>query len=143
MWRGGAVPVPIAYAAVLESLDKYAIYFMSDNMDQRGDVHIGPMSTREFAKWCYYEGLGQFQTTGLVESLRTGKNLQGWMMTPNWLAIHAVVKKHREELITMIKELNKHDNIKERHTSRTRARERRSRALAEGLVAGWATTTAP
>ncbi len=100
------------YWALLEDCResaKYAVYFLSDNVHNQGDVHLGGFATRHFVKWLQLNELGSVVSTGPVQSLRTGHNIQGWMFTPNWGVIREGIGKVKEGYISRIKEINSAD----------------------------------
>jgi hypothetical protein len=140
-WHGGAVDSNIAYAAVLQSLSPYAIYFLSDNMDAEGDVHLGAFSTRGFVQWCQEQNLGQFQTTGPITSMRTQRHIQGWMWTPNWTSVGHTITKYNLEFRQYIKRINDDDRIKGPEQEKRREHSLKQQELQTSLAAGWASST--
>ena len=120
-WFGGAVPVRIGFIAMLEQMykhQKHAMYFLSDNTEQQGDVHTGPFSTLRFVQWAFDENLGSFVTSGPVTSLRTQRTIQGWIFTPHWDTISPYITEGRQFLIHSIKGLNNDPRIKEANENR-------------------------
>jgi len=142
-WFGNAILADIAYSAVLETMErtKYAIYFMSDNMDGQGDTHIGPFNTRGFVSWLRQHELGQLQSTGPIQSLRTQRNINGWMFTPNWQQCAKRAELAKAQLITMYKGYNDDERIKKAHEQRCKVHNTASKALRKALGGGWTGTS--
>ena len=138
-WRGGDVTLDVAFGSILEQLkaSKYALYFMSDNVDGEGDVHLGPCNTRDFTKWLVTHQLGTIMTAGAVVSLRTGKRIQGWIFHPDWTAVNQMVAKQRASYIAMIEEMNSDPRLKERTEGRFAAQAREREEFNTGLITGW------
>ena len=138
-WFGGAVNVDYAFAAVLEHMKthQHAIWFFSDNVDGRGDVHNGPFSTRAFVKWLFNQQIGAIKDTGPVKSNRTQCNIQGWMFTPNYGYVNKIVQKLREELIAEIKEINNDPKIKAAREIRAADRVKHNAELSKNLGDNW------
>jgi len=135
-WHGAAVPAEWAFAALSEAMDKHrhAIYILSDNMGELGDVHTGSFSTKNFARWLQINEAGQFQATGPIESLRTRRMIQGWLFTPNWKSMERLIKQGRSDLLGYYKELNNDKRIKQPEQERLHARASDTAALAEGFT---------
>lgn len=115
-WGGMAVPLDVAFASVLEYLlldAKYVCYYLSDNVSGAGDVHLGPFSTRAFHKWYLQNGFGASISTGPLQSLRTSRTIQAWIITPHWATIAKYIKGPRARLIQQIEEINDHECIKQ------------------------------
>jgi len=138
-WHGGAVSVKYGFAAVLERCTRltFSMYFMSDNMSEDGDIHLGPFSTRNFVKYLQDNNLGTIVTAGPVTSLNTDRDIQGWIFLPHWKSITKHVKKLRLELITYYKELNNDPRIKEPEQARRKQSADRSKELADQFCGGW------
>ena len=139
-WYGNAQPSTIGFIALLEAMkqtNKACIYFLSDNVERSGDVHLGPFSTLYFVQWLFAMNLGNLQTTGPITSLRTSRNIQGWMFTPNWRTIDNLIESGRGELIASIKELNNDKRIKEASQERIKQANIEARAMRQSLSSGW------
>ena len=138
-WFGNAISPDIAYSIVLEGMQrtKYAIYFMSDNMDNSGDVHIGPFTTRGFVTWLRDHDLGAIQTCGPVISLRTRRNIQGWIFVPHWDLCTTRIIKDRARLIKLYKGYNNDPKIKEAQQERCKEQHEASRTISAALSSGW------
>ena len=135
-----ALPVEIVFAAILErmiTIDCYGIWFLSDNMTELGDVHLGAFATRFFVDWMVQQNLGTMQTTGPIVSRRTGNNIQGWMVTLNWPNCVAQIHRARTELHLLIKEFNSNEHIKSKGQATIKTYEQERKAFARELCAGW------
>jgi hypothetical protein len=117
--------------------NKFAIYFFSDNVEGEGDVHLGPFNTRTFVHWMQTWDMGCFQTTGPITSLRTQREIQGWMFIPHWKTINKAIKAAREEYLQHIKELNEHEKIKQSGQATRKEHADESKALTCTLVSQW------
>jgi len=135
-WHGAAIPAEWAFAALSEAMDKHrhAIYMLSDNMGELGDVHTGSFSTKNFARWLQINEAGQFQATGPIESLRTRRMIQGWLFTPNWKSMERLIKQGRNELLGYYKELNNDKHIKQPEQERLCARASDTAVLVAGFT---------
>jgi hypothetical protein len=135
VWQGGAVETEIAFCAVLEAMNvqRYTIYFLSDNMESRGDVHTGTFSTKNFVRWLMLNEVGQLQATGPQTSLRTQRMIQGWMLTPNWNRVDKLAKDGKKKLIDHYRSLNNDERIKGPEQERLRERARASAGLVDSF----------
>ena len=137
LWHGGAVPVHIAFAAVVESMCDQSLIFLADNVDEEGDVHMGLFTTRAFVKWFKENNLGFAITGGPVQSTRTVNNIQGWVLHPNWKRCNTVIKNAKEELQEWIKEMNSDARIKQDVESAYAATANETAELQRTLTGGW------
>lgn len=138
-WYGAAISLDLAFSAILDKMKgyKYAMYFMTDNVSGSGDVHLGPCNTRDFTKWLGTNQLGSITTPGPVNSLRTDRDIQGWIFIPNWNACNEQIDKAKQQYATMIKEMNKDDRLKARTEGRLSAAARARKNLSSTLLASW------
>lgn len=138
-WCATAIPISIGYAAVLSEMRRFnqSLYFMSDNMSNQGDCHIGAFSTRFFVKWLTDMNLGTFQTSGPVISRRTGRFIQGWMFTPNIQACDTMVARKKEDMLALIKEWNSDTRIKGKDQATRKAAAQKSEAVTSAILDGW------
>jgi len=116
-WNGGGVSTDIAYMSVLDTLLRgptHVAYYMSDNVEGEGDVHLGPFNTRDFHQWMVAHNLCGSITTGPMISRKTNRALQAWIIQPCWDFIDKYIEVHEQELYDVVLEINNHDNIKKR-----------------------------
>ena len=135
-WPGAAIPANLAFSAVIEAMLslRFAIYILSDNMTTQGDVHTGSFSTKNFVRWLILNEVGQFQATGPIESLRTRRDIQGWLFTPNWKQMERLCGTGRSAILTYFKELNNDKRIKSPEQDRIRARAADQATLVTGFT---------
>lgn len=90
------IPVEWGYTHILSKLYHGArsnIIVMSDNMDDEGDVHIGPFGTKHFAKWVQTMDIGDVHEVPARKSHRgSGHMLQVWVWHPDWNKVSTLVK---------------------------------------------------
>lgn len=140
-FTGTAIPVSIQFSAILEKMiqsDNYGIYFMSDNVAGTGDQHDGAFTTRAFAEWLRAENLGTLQTTGPIQSRRTGHDIQGWMVTLHFRNSRVRVKRARAQYREIIKEWNSNEHVKSTGEAGIKLHERERAELANFFSQGWA-----
>ena len=136
-----ALPIELVFTALLEKMivcSCYGIWFFSDNVTTEGDVHMGAFSTRLFVEWMIQENLGTMQTTGPILSRRTGRNIQGWMVTLNWPNCEARIERERAHLQRLIKEFNSNEHVKSKGQATIKAHEQERKAFARELLTRWA-----
>ena len=151
IWPGGTVPphhyyfkpmavnANIAFSSILDNCREshYAIYFLSDNMSNEGDVHNGQFNTKNFVNWLVINNLGSFHTSGPVTSHVTSRPIQGWIWVPHWPSISDKIKLERDNLEKLIKELNSDKKLKEKGQIKISTQAREARAFASTLTSGW------
>ena len=135
-WPGAAISAELAFSAVVEAMLalRFSIYILSDNMTTQGDVHTGSFSTKNFVRWLILNEVGQFQATGPIESLRTRRDIQGWLFTPNWKQMERLCGTGRSAILTYFKELNNDKRIKSPEQDRIRARAADQATLVTGFT---------
>lgn len=88
-------PVEWGFAGVLSALDRPTppnLYWMSDNMDEEGDVHNGPFSTKNFVMWLKEMDVGALHEVPARNSHRGGGHpIQIWVWHPDWPKVREVV----------------------------------------------------
>ena len=88
-------PVEWGFAGVLSKIDRPTppnLYMMSDNMDDEGDVHNGPFSTKNFVSWLKEMDVGAIHEVPAQESHRGGGHpIQVWIYHPDWPKVREVV----------------------------------------------------
>lgn len=91
---GWSVPIEWGFAAVLDKLDRNTppnLFFMSDNLDEDGDVHTGAFSTKNFVAWLKEMDVGALHETPPQKSHRGGAHpLQVWVWHPDWDKVREV-----------------------------------------------------
>jgi len=120
IWHGGAVPLDVAYMSVLDTMShqtRHVAYYMSDNVEGEGDVHLGPFNTRDFHKWMVHNNLCSSVSTGPMMSLKTNRELQAWIIQPYWKYVNKYLMNHKHELYDIVKEINNNVEIKQRRQS--------------------------
>jgi hypothetical protein len=132
-----AVPLDTMFTAVLQSVPKQALIYLTDNMSGEGDVYLGSFTTRSFKKWYVDNELGAIVTSGPVTSTRTQKQIQGWILTPNWPTINKLIKIEHEKLLQFVKDTNNDPRIKSINQSRINERVHDARRLAATVLDGW------
>jgi len=132
-----AITADIAFGAVLDHMKevKQAMYIMSDNMTNMGDVHTGPFSTKKFVEWLEANELGSIIASGPVTSSRTSRDIQAWFFKPHWPLCSSMISEQKKQLIDLIEELNSDErfNVKKREAQAKSAR----KGKAESLATGW------
>ena len=143
-WYGSAVTQDQAFAMLTQhitTIHQYAIYFMSDNVQGEGDVHVGPFNTRSYVRWLRDNDLGAVHTSGPIESRRTHHNIQGWIFVPHYGRCAEIVTAQRDVLIAEIKEQNDDPRIKEKEQQRLNERSIQRQQLQRDFSEGWGTVS--
>lgn len=131
------MPEEVGYAAVLQQLRdsyKYSIYYMSDNMDELGDVRLGPFNTRTFHTWLYLNNLIGSATTGPTQSLTTGRTLQAWVITPNWRECTKIIHEAVKTFIHIVGSINEYEGIKQQREAEIATEQRKLREIIDIAV---------
>lgn len=134
---GWSIPVEWGFTAVLDKLyngTKANLIVMTDNIDDDGDVHIGPFGTKHFAKWVMENDLGDVHETPPRKSHRGRQpHLQVWVWHPNWENISTIITKCRMLALEYYKEIKNVE--KEFEALRANANADLLRTLSQ--AAGW------
>lgn len=88
-------PLEWGFAGVLSALDRPTppnLYWMSDNMDDEGDVHTGAFSTKNFVMWLKEMDVGDIHEVPAKASHRGGGHpIQIWVYHPDWPKVREVI----------------------------------------------------
>jgi len=122
---GWSIPVEWGFAAILDKLrgvgrgleDRSGgpnIVMLSDNMEDEGDVHIGPFGTKHFVAWIKDMDIGPVHETPMRKSHKaSARNLQVWIWHPDYDKIKTVCAQAYELTTAYLKEIaNVEETIK-------------------------------
>ncbi len=130
-------PIEWGFAGVLSSLDRPTppnLYWMSDNMDEEGDVHNGPFSTKNFVMWLKEMDVGDLHEVPARNSHRGGGHpIQIWVWHPNWPKVREVVN----HAYTLAKEYHKEIVSVEKQIAQIRVDQNREYIATFSRAAGW------
>jgi hypothetical protein len=109
---GWSVPVEWGFAAVLSKMTagtKANLILMSDNLDDEGDVHVGPFGTKHFVQWLKTMDVGEIHDTPARESHRGKKpRLQVWIWHPDWEKVETL---NRQGMLLALKYYKEIKNV--------------------------------
>lgn len=130
-------PVEWAFAGVLSALDRPTppnLYWMSDNMDEDGDVHTGAFSTKNFVMWLKEMDVGDLHEVPAQKSHRGGGHpIQIWVWHPNWDKVREVIT----HCYTLAKEYHKEIASVEAKVAKARQDRNKEYLNTFSQAAGW------
>jgi hypothetical protein len=108
-------PIEWGFAGLISACDRPTppnLYMMSDNMDEEGDVHNGPYSTKNFVMWLKEMDVGDIHEVPARNSHRGGNHpIQVWVWHPDWPKCREVV----QQCYDLAKEYHKEiENVEEK-----------------------------
>lgn len=121
-------PVEWAFAAIVDDVrHNYSpnLLVLTDNMSERGDVHLGACATRHLVKWIQDTGLGQIYETPQRKTHKPdGALLQAWVWHPDWRAVRVASNATNKLLTDYLKEIR---NVEKDFTAHQQAENDRIR----------------